>query len=277
MRSTRGFTLFEALIALVLSTVVIGGTLLFFTAIARASIPREVNGLKVAPSLGVLRDAIFVNQTFAQRVGESKAVYVFGGLHRGIAAVSVEANVRPLDRVDLPVITNFTAGLPTSAYAFYQAYQAQLGAQAADPVNTADYTVLVIGPSPAPSGALAVTCMLQVRRTEFDGDGETWSKYETVLTDTGSSSYQFAIPLTNDPPGGRSVGALHTWHRYQSGVVAEEGPTVVALPDPHLLSGRSGVKILSYDSQGQQRTDDEGNPVGEAESLPVSRFLYSLQ
>src|SRR5665213_3150196 len=183
MRKSRdGFTLYESLITLAIVAMVVTGLLLFFVQLARASIPRRIAGLSIAPSLGALRDAALLNQTFGQRVGESKAVYVFGGTHRSISTAEPEAQVLPLSATTLPAIANLSAGLPSGSYAFYQLYGTALGPQVgtSDP---SDYTVIVVGPSPAPVGPLQVTCMLQVRHTGFNAEGSNWFKYSVTLAD----------------------------------------------------------------------------------------------
>ena len=254
----RGFTLLEALLAVSISTVVLAGILIFFVSLAKATLPRTINGMQVAPSLGALRDAIALHHILGQRVGESKAVYVFGGQHRTITSDAIEAQVGPLATTTLPAITSFSSGLPPSVYGFYQSYASQLGGQvAAGSRDPADFTVLVVGPSPAPTGALQVTCMVQVRRATFSAEGENWVQYEATLADlAATASYRFVIPAATDGPWPLPVGATHTWHRYRSGAVAEEGPAITVFPDPHLYAGRTGI---------------------DGESINLPRFVFFYQ
>jgi hypothetical protein len=256
----HAFTLYESIITLSIVALVMSGLLLFFVTLAKNTIPRQVAGLRIAPNLGVLRDAALLNQTFGQRVGEGKAVYVFGGTHRGISTNVVEAQVRPLSTTTLPAISSFSSGLPSGSYAFYQLYSSSLGSQEGTS-DASDYTVIVVGPSPAPLGRLQITCMLQVRHAAFTAEGSNWFQYTVTLTDLNqSSTYTYAVSADQDSGLSLPVGAIHTWHRFLAGVVAEEGPTVCVVPDPHLMGGHLVGPTLA---------------TGESEA--VSRFVYFLE
>lgn len=193
--------------------------------------------LPIAPSPGAFADAVKLHGAFIDRLNTARAVYVFGGSHEGLPSGASRLNGAPLAASSLPTILTFTAGLPQDAYAFFQAYSAQLGS-VAGVSSPADFTVLVVGPW---NGQLAVTALVQVREhrvTLEDQESPTaWVRRDTTLYDVSGDTWSCAFVEKAAVAATDAVGAKHFWYRYDEGRVAEEGPVVAVFPDPWLYAG----------------------------------------
>ena len=247
----------EVLVVLVLSAIVVGTLLAALIALVRGLQPPRVallgEALPIAPSFGAFPSAVRLHQTLTDRVAAARAVYVLGGRHVSIPADSAPAQVRPLQAQALPAIPDFGPGLPLDAATFYDRYAAALGAQ--EPAGSADdFTIVVIGPHGA---TLAVTCLVQVRRTDTavaDGSERTdFIVREVRLWDVDDGTLRYAFAEKSLQANGLFVGAVHTWLRYQANAAREEGPACVVFPDPWVYGG------------GRGRADD---------LPPFSRFSY---
>jgi prepilin-type N-terminal cleavage/methylation domain-containing protein len=240
-----GFTLLEVMISVTLLSVLLSGVLFGVIALIKALVPPRVqlNGevLAVAPSYAPFPLAVRLHQTLTDRVGQARAVYVLGGRHLSLPATAPAASLRPLAVAALPSITDFTPGLPLDAKSFYDLYATQLG-----PVDGAasadDFTVIVVGPD---NGALALTCMVQVKKTDVtlsDGTDSTQFVVRQVrLSELGQPEQSYAFAERPSQTAGIFVGAMHTWLRYQQNRAAEEGPTCVVFPDPWVYGGARGL------------------------------------
>lgn len=241
--NTRGFVLAEVILVLVISAIVTTALLAGLIALVRGLQPQSVKvqgeNLPIAPTFGSFPSAVRLHQALTDRAAVARAVYVFGGRHLSIPTDAPPAQLRPLVAQALPALTDFSAGLPLDAKAFYDLYRTALGEQQTQSA-TDDYSVVVVGPS---STGLAVTCFVQVHRSDVaitDGvDVTPFTVREVKLwdVDDGILRYVFA----ERPTQARVfVGAIHTWMRYRLNAVAEEGPACVVFPDPWVYAGARG-------------------------------------
>jgi len=255
---TGGFTLPELIVGIVLG--------MFFALIsvrtiiaAHQLLPGRaviVNGttLPIAPSLSAFSAAVHLHSVFSERIRAARAIYVFGGSHQSIAPTASRCSVAPLATKALPLIDSFSAGLPLDAYAFREAYSAQLGPAEATP-NAADFTVLVIG---SVNGVLQTTVLVQVRSSNLSAnDGASSGDFVrrvVDLYDISGESLNYSFLEKASTAADEAVGAHHFWYRYFEGRVAEEGPITVTFPDPWVWT----------------------HPGPSAEIPALSRFVYCL-
>jgi len=244
-RPTAGFTLAEIAITLCLFGLVVGSVLMAWVVLLRAMTPAQIRlggvDLPIAPSFAPVPSAVGLHANMARRVGEARAVYVFGGRHLSLPTDALAAQIKPLAFAALPEIQTF-AVLPKDSRSFYNAYTAQLGGQDIS-AGAEDFSVVVIGPH---ESRLAVTCAIQVRREQRSvSDGVLMRNYvvsKVSLWDIteGAKSYSFADYA--ERVQGIFFGAVHTWYRYSEADAGtyEEGPTSVVFPDPWLYAGARG-------------------------------------
>lgn len=258
--SRRAFTIPEVIVGVALLAVF----LLMCVGILRAAkrlLPAsaiELSGevVPMAPSPAAFADAVKLHGAFLERLSSARAVYVFGGTHEGLPAGASRLRGAPLSSAALPIISDFSRGLPQDAYAFYQSYSEQLGPPAAGS-RPGDFTVLLVGPS---EGKLAITTLVQVRERNVTlEDQETpaaWVRRDTVLYDLYGDSWTCAFVEKAEVATADAIGARHFWYRYDEGRVAEEGPVVAVFPDPWLFAG--------------------SRPTAREQTPPFSRFTYVL-
>lgn len=247
----RGLVLGELLLVLVISSVVLVALLSALIALLRGLQPQSVaiggENLPIAPTFGAFPSAVRLHQVFIDRLSAARAVYVFGGRHLSIPADAPEASLAPLKCTTLPSIAAFTAGLPLDAKTFYDSYASSLGELESLPAPD-DFSVAIVGKvEPASAGAtstMAVTALVQSRvRPASISDGSTSTAYvirEVRMWDLESGEFRYAFAERPTQTAGIFNGAVHTWHRYQRGVVAEEGPAAVVFPDPWIYAGSRG-------------------------------------
>lgn len=261
-RAARGFTLFEVMVVIIVSGLVLSALFAGMVMLLRSMQPQAVkigsDTLPIAPSFGGFPSAVRLHQTFTERVGAARATYVLGGKHLTVPTNAPEAAVQPLQMMGLPTINDFSAGLPTNARTFYETYSNSLGPQETQS-SVDDFTIVIVGPY---SNSLAVTCMVQVRRVDTaisDGSESTHFIVRDVRLwdiDIGATrTVRYAFAERPALAAKTYIGAVHTWMRYQMNAVAEEGPACVVFPDPWLYAGARG------------RSDD---------IPPFSRFSYFL-
>ncbi len=255
----RGFMLAEVIIVLAISSIVLFAALGALIALVRGLQPPRVTlhgeTLPIAPTFGSFPSAVRLHQTLTDRVATARAIYVFGGRHLSIPADDPAAQMPPLKAQALPSIADFSPGLPLDAKRFYDLYAAALG-DAENKRSPEDFSVVVIGPN---AGSLAITCCVQVRRTDISiSDGAASTPFvvrEVRLADIDGTSQRYVYAERSAQSRHVFIGAVHTWLRYKLNAVGEEGPTCVAFPDPWVYGGARG------------RTDD---------IPPFSRFSYFL-
>lgn len=230
----------------VASAIVIATLLAGLVALVRGMQPQTVmlagESLPIAPTFGAFPAAVRLHQTFADAVSSARAVYVFGGRHLSIPADAPPVTLRPLKAQALPVIADFSAGLPMDAKSFYDAYAAALGEQDTT-AAVDDFSVVVIGTVHDVPG---VSCFVQVRRTdESVSDGTATTPYtirEVKLWDaTTGQMLRYAFAERPQQAAKIFVGVVHTWMRYQLNAAEnEEGPACVVFPDPWVYGGSRG-------------------------------------
>jgi hypothetical protein len=258
-QSTRGFVLAEIIIVLAISSIVVLALLAGLIALIRGLQPQNVTlrgeTLPIAPTFGAFPSAVRLHQAFADRMSTARAIYVFGGQHISIPSNAPAAAMRPLQAQSLPTISDFSPGLPMEAKSFYDSYGAALGDQEASS-SSQDFSVAIVGPS---GNALALTCLVQVRRTDLTvSDGSTATPFivrEVKLWDIETGAYRYVFAERPAQVAQLFVGAVHTWMRYRTNASGEEGPACVVFPDPWIYAGSRG------------RSDDVP---------PFSRFSYFL-
>lgn len=243
----RGFVLIEVLLVLIVSSIVVVALLGGLVAIVRGLQPQSVvirgETMPLAPTFGAFPSAIRLHEAFSERLAAARAVYVFGGKHLSIPANAAAAQLAPLRAQALPVITDFSAGLPMDARSFYDTYAGALGEGEAASAPE-DFSIVVVGPA---DGALAVTCLVQERRAETSiSDGAVavpFVTHEVKLWELGSDErLRYAFAERPSQTSGVFVGAVHTWLRYRTAAAeAEEGPACVVFPDPWVYAGARGA------------------------------------
>lgn len=247
MRSRQaraGYTLIEILTVLVVSGLVLSALFYALIGFMRGLQPQSVSVggevLPVAPTFGAFPSALRVNEQLGVREADARAIYVLGGRHVSIPANAPQTAVKPLAIMALPVISDFSAGLPMDAKTFYDTYAGFLGGQESSS-SSEDFSIVVIGPS---NGALAVTMLVQVRRIDRSvSDGVETTPYierDVRAWDIDEGALRYAFLEHPASASKTFVGAVHTWMRYQVNAVAEEGPTCVVLPDPWIYAGARG-------------------------------------
>lgn len=245
-RGVAGFLLAEVLLVLVVSAIVIATLLAGLVALVRGMQPQNVmlagESLPISPTFGAFPSAVRLHQTFSDAVCAARAVYVFGGRHLSIPADAPPVAVQPLKAQTLPVIADFTPGLPMDAKSFYDRYAVALGAQETT-AGADDFSVVVIG---SVNNALGVSCFVQVRRTDLSvSDGNSTTPYtmrEVKLWDAATGETQgYAFAERPAQTAKIFIGAVHTWMRYQlTAGQNEEGPACVVFPDPWVYGGSRG-------------------------------------
>jgi hypothetical protein len=241
----RGFILAEVILVLVVSSLVTVALLAGLVALIRGLQPQRIRlqgeELPIAPTFGAFPSAVRLHQTLTDRVAAARAVYVFGGRHISIPTDAPPAQLQPLKIQALPKLEDLSPGLPTDARSFYDLYAPSLGemetASSAD-----DFTMAIIGPR---NDALAVTCLVQVRRSDRSiSDGVDTTPFvvrEVRLWDADEGALRYVFAEKPAVSAKVFVGAVHTWMRYQINAVGEEGPTCVVFPDPWLYGGARGM------------------------------------
>ncbi len=241
-----------------------GGLVLLGTgafAAARRLLPGrsfEVDGVNVtlAPSPAAFSDAVGFHTALMALLVEARAVYVYGGEHVGVKVPETDPAARPLALRHLPALRLDQQPLPTSAADFFRRYRERLGPAEPDPAR-GDFTLVVVGPV---GDGLGVTALAQVRETwvETNVAERPLVHRSATLLDHDGSSWSYAFLERPAVARAARVGALHHWYRYAAEHVREEGPAVLAFPDPWLFAGQSPS-------------------AKEPASLPpYSRFLYCL-
>jgi len=233
---TKGFTLAEVIVGVAVFGVLVIGTLTLIWTSHRILFPRRIEDggrvLCVAPSATTFADAVVLHGQFIEQLKNARAVYVFGGVHPALPPEASQLTVKPLTADELPVITDFTAGLPLGPLKFYQLYQNALGPMVISP-NAEDFTVVVIGPR---NRRIELTAMVQVRRSSSSvsdgGSSESFARWDVRYYDAEGNNSDYAFLEHVDVAGSAAIGATHNWYRYQEGVVAEEGPVAAVFPDP---------------------------------------------
>jgi hypothetical protein len=237
----EGFTLAEVIVGVAVFGVLVIGALTLIWTSHRILFPQRIEDggrvLCVAPSATAFADAVVLHGQLMEQLKNARAVYVFGGAHPALPPGASQLSMKPLAASELPIIADFTAGLPLNPLKFYQLYQNALGQMVTSP-NADDFTVVVIGPR---NSHLELTAMVQVRRSSSsvsDGDfGETFARWDVGYSDAEGNNSDYAFLEHADVAASAPVGATHNWHRYQEGVVAEEGPVAAVFPDPWRHSG----------------------------------------
>jgi prepilin-type N-terminal cleavage/methylation domain-containing protein len=232
----KGFTLAEVIVGVAVFGVLVIGALTLIWTSHRILFPRRIEDggrvLCVAPSATAFADAVVLHGQFMEQLKEARAVYVFGGVHPALPPEASQLTVKPLTAGELPVIADFTAGLPLEPLKFYRLYQNALGPMVTR-ANAEDFTVVVVGPR---NSRIELTAMVQVRRSSLsvsDGDSsETFARWDVRYFDAAGNNSDYAFLEDADVAASAPVGAMHNWHRYQEGVVAEEGPVAAVFPDP---------------------------------------------
>lgn len=237
-----GFALGELIIVLMLGGIVTGGLLTGLIALINGLHPRSMvvagEKIPVAPTFGAFPAAVRLHEAFTRELTNARAVYVFGGSHPSLPAGEAVADVGPLTAQALPVVTDFSAGLPLAAARFYERFGAALGGLVTgSPRET--FSVLVVGER---AGSLAITCLVQVGRSDLprDGAGGPYVLRDVRLwTTEGMQRYAFAERVGGGSP---FVGAVHTWLRHDPGAgTLEEGPACLVFPDPWLYGAATGA------------------------------------
>lgn len=255
----RGFVLAELIVVLAISSLVLFAMLAGLIAIVRGLQPQQIaisgETLPIAPTFGSFPSAVRLHQTFTDRVATARAIYVFGGRHLSIPADAPAAQQQPLKAQKLPIISDFSPGLPLDAKTFRDLYATALG----EPESSAsrdDFSVAIVGST---GNSLGLTCWVQVRRTDVSvSDGSESVPYtvrDVRLWDQDGSMQRYAYAEKASQTTAIFIGAVHTWLRYKLNSAAEEGPACTVFPDPWVYAGARG------------RTDD---------LPPFSRFSYFL-
>jgi len=241
---TDGFTLTEVIVGVAIFGALVIGTLTLVWTSHRILSPRRIEEggrvLCVAPSASTFAEAVVLHGQFMDRLKNARAVYVFGGVHPALAPGATESMVKPLAASALPSLSGFDAGLPLAPLKFYQLYQSSLGPMETAP-NTEDFTVVVIGPR---NNRLELVAMIQVRSSSSlvtDGDvSENFIRRAVRYYDAEGDNSDYVFLENAGAAASAPVGATHNWHRYQEGLVAEEGPVTAVFPDPWRHQG-SGI------------------------------------
>lgn len=253
-----GITLAGLLCALALSVVLTAKRLL-----PGRTLQVEGEVLPLAPSSGAFSEAIALHAEFLRKLDTATAVYVLGGEHRGLPASASRLAGAPLAAQALPYVAHFGAGLPLDGFAFYQAYQAELGPT--ERGRPEDFSVLVIGR--VGDAGLAVTALAQVRVREVTvagpERGRSFLRCEVRLYSETGAKWRYAFLEHPGLETASPSGARHFWYRYDEGRVAEEGPVVAVFPDP-------------YRYAGLRSSSAEPQSFAEPEVPPLSRFVYLL-
>jgi hypothetical protein len=197
--------------------------------------------LAIAPSPAVFGEAVRLHGQLLQRLTAARAVYVFGGTHRGLPEGASRLGGKPLALSAIPTLDlSAPAALTTDAWGFYQAHQAELGRMVESP-NPEDFTVVLVGPW---GGRLAVTAVVQVRTVAVqagtESEPEWFTRREARLYDASGDAFGYVYVERPDVSRIAAVGASHFWHRYAEARVAEEGPVLAVFPDPSLYAGARG-------------------------------------
>lgn len=257
VRRNAAFTLAEMLISTLLLGLLLVVLFALFTAVQRATIPATAiindQAISVAPTYAPFPDAVQLNQILSDRVGEARAVYVFGGKHQGLGTTPVVASQLPLGFVSLPTIS--PTSLPTDSRSLFLTNSTALGGVRTGATDE-DFSIIVIG---LRGSSAQVICAVQVSQIAVEIDisrGDKRFIQRTVKLWDIDSAQTYSYTFLERAGQGVFVGAVHTWHRYlEVSGIYEEGPATVSLPDPWVFAGSRG----------------------QADDIPAfSRFVYSL-
>ncbi|MGE9297083.1 MAG: PilW family protein [Puniceicoccales bacterium] len=245
-RSKAGFSLLEAIVAMTLSSLVIGVLVALFLPLVERfrPEPKIFDDLvyQRAPAASALASAVELHDMFNEMLSAAAGVYVFGGV--GFDPVSGSPGV--------PLAWDFaTDSLPAvhasdllSSYTAANAWSPVLSF-ASNPAP-GDFTVVLM------RDASSLLAIAQVRR--FVDDSKACYRVQLRCGPglANALEYRFYRPIEADqwamPPG-----ATHRWIRWDPAWRrVEPGPTTMVFPDPALT----------------------GMPATGA-AAPVSRFIYS--
>lgn len=269
MRSKlNGFTLFEAILSLTVTVVIVVGLAALLFAAHKETAPQVfvyssaygTHDYARIPSGLQFRRASELVTRLQDTVDSASAVFVLGGNRSIPSADESGGSLMPLKAGCLfSSVTQIAAlNLPQTSHDFRENFlkgQSDVAFEtAADP---SDFTILTI------AGLNTVSSITQVRR-HVSADAVF---YEVVFDNTLSVaridnpdstarnrfSYRVAMTPQEDANWVLRPGALHYWFRHDTlWQRLEEAPTRIVLPDPFLLAG--------------------ANPSGD--TVPFSRFIF---
>lgn len=248
-RRKAGFTLLEILISSLLGSLLLVVLFAGLLSLQRTLLSRPVRigaeDLPVAPAFAVFPEALRLEECLISHLASARATYVLGGAYPGSPEVSESLRTRPLRAASLPGLEGCPGGLPRDSAAFYQRYANLLGDVETSPGEN-DFSILVVGPY---EGALALTCLVQVRSSELlrAGDEASWRRLSVSLVDIRGVRHAYAFIDRASSKGESLAGASHLWLRLdEADGVAEEGPACVVLPDPWRFPGAAGFSRFTH-------------------------------
>ena len=264
-----GMSLVELVCTLVLSGIMILGTVEFFSAVSsqvnhpvisfKGPTDAVANNYTLAPVLsdvndGVAKtdvlDAMLLHMVFSQQIAAADFVAVFGGANIDAGAPAPnQALAMTFANLSLPSLAAkrprdllTTQQIAATATEFTGQYDAASGPY--------DFTVLTI------QGINQITTIAQVRRYTTNWNGKAVALYATTMRARAlpagawtTYAYYFWMPVAEDL-WAVPVGAVHYWYRVDTSWWFRNEPTGSALvfPDPFVLavtSSDSAVKPMS--------------------------------
>jgi hypothetical protein len=241
-KASPAFTLPELIVGIVLLAFIlfmsIGVLLAGKRLLPGRSIQAGEETLALAPSPGVFADAVAFHAQLIERLSSARAVYVFGGTHRGLPAAASRLGDRALQTQVLPVLGDVRTGLPLDSHAFFDRYSSALGARESGG-NMADFSVLIIGEL---NGRVGATALVQVRSRPLPDDNTSFIRREAVLYDSSGGAWRYVFAERADAASIAAVGATHFWYRFEEGRVAEEAPVLATFPDPWLYANSGAIE-----------------------------------
>ncbi|MDR1281116.1 MAG: hypothetical protein LBK99_09880 [Opitutaceae bacterium] len=270
-----GFTLFEAVLSLAVTVVVVTGLAALLFAAHKETAPQVfvyssaygTHEYARIPSGTQFRRAAELVVRLQGAIDSASAVFVLGGNRSVPSADESAGSLMPLKAGCLVggVIRIAPQNLPKTSHDFRENFlKGQSDVVFETTADPADFTILTI------AGLNTVSSITQVRRHVLSDTVADTVFYEVVFDEALSSaridnadntgnaarnrfSYRVAMTAREDANWTIRPGALHYWFRHDPlWQRLEEAPTRIILPDPFLLAG--------------------ANPSGD--TVPFSRFIF---
>lgn len=240
---TRGYTLIELLIVIVLVT--IAGFV--FTSVStglfadkRGAVTNGGIRYEALPSRTADLDAVIFHTRIAKLVHEAGKIFVFGGANSNPIN---GARLAPLQSgIGVPSLDAFSSAnsaLANNSYGFRQAMPSFFSTHGATSYDNADFSVLFMQGKSVNLGVATV-------KRSVVGDKVFYSAHLQDATGF-EAAYRFWLSVAEDV-WDEPVGATHSWVLYDTNLRDyEEGPCKVIFPDPVRLAGRqSGIPASAY-------------------------------
>jgi hypothetical protein len=270
-----GFSLVEAIVYMVVFTIMMGGLAYamgtLFSEQGQPQVTYNQEAYTKAPSFDDLHQAIDLHTAFSNAVDLSDNIIVLGGTRSHPAFDATGPSSVLGSGFSDSVLSAEIGADPMQSYSSWDPRQANNSQFSASPYQTsnldpADFTILTV------QGLSRITSITQQRRYQATINGQNlalyevthqtidWSSGSPVLVanaTTGTTPtyfYRFYYPAGEDvwstPPG-----ATHYWYRTDpTWDRDQEGPSRVIFADPYALAGQDAA----------------------SQFVPVSRFIYFL-